>query len=318
MAIKSGESANADEVMGTLGKMFKNQSQLIYNSDYIGWSSDIYGATGTPDLENTKYDVFSSDSATTKTNFIYDSEKKEYAISVNDRASSDSTHDPDSFTNPSNAFDNDDSTYASGGGKSALGKTFSEATIIEGNFKASYEFVYTGGGIISFSMNITLQEYDGSSWNNVKNIASESWSNVSNGTYTISVDVKAEEVNVTTQGLRLSFNDNAPSGSRDARAYTIEYGEEYKSGGTLIFQNTGLDTITDCIPVWNSDIDASNTLAVSISADGTNYESVTEKEIHRFTNNGTNLYIKFEITNTDTSTTDTISEYAIWYNTGAE
>lgn len=91
-----------------------------------------------------------------------------------------------------------------------------------------------------------------------------------------------------------------------------------KDDGTFVeFQTTGLPTVTDCIPTWNSLIDPDNTLTVSISADGTNYETVTDATIHRFTNTGTNLYIKFEIDRVDTAAVDKISEYAILYNSGA-
>jgi hypothetical protein len=86
---------------------------------------------------------------------------------------------------------------------------------------------------------------------------------------------------------------------------------------TLIFQTSSLPTITDCIATWNSTIDSDNTLTVSISADGTNYEEVTDATIHRFTDTGTNLYIKFVITRVDTAAVDKISEYAINYNIGA-
>lgn len=86
----------------------------------------------------------------------------------------------------------------------------------------------------------------------------------------------------------------------------------------LIFQTTSLPTIKDCISTWNASIDSDNTLTVSISADGTNYEEVTDATIHRFTDTGTNLYVKFEIDRVDTTAVDKISEYAILYNITGE
>ena len=67
----------------------------------------------------------------------------------------------------------------------------------------------------------------------------------------------------------------------------------------------------------DGDVNIDNTLTVSISADGTNYETVTDATIHRFTNTGTNLYVKFEIDRVDTAAVDKISEYAILYNLNA-
>jgi hypothetical protein len=57
-----------------------------------------------------------------------------------------------------------------------------------------------------------------------------------------------------------------------------------------------------------------NTLTVSISADGTNYEEVTDATIHRFTDTGTNLYIKFEITRVNETVTDRLFNYCLGYN----
>ena len=83
---------------------------------------------------------------------------------------------------------------------------------------------------------------------------------------------------------------------------------------SVTFATTSLPTITNCLSTWNISIDSENTLAVTISADATNYETVTNATLHRFTNTGTNLYVKFNITRVDTAASDKISEYAIFYN----
>jgi len=156
------------------GIFFKNYAQLLFNSAYIGFSSNLNNASGSPNLKNIKYDVFNNDTATTKTGWTYDSINK-------------------------------------------------------------YYYTITG-----------------------------------------------------------------------------------QSSNSLIFQTTGLDTINNVIATWNSSIDINNTLTVSISADGINYEEVTDANIHKFTNTGTNLYVKFEINRVNTNAVDKISEYAIWYNTGKQ
>lgn len=112
----------------------------------------------------------------------------------------------------------------------------------------------------------------------------------------------------------VSFNDNDFSSSIPAMTL-IDYSTTADS--SLTFANTSLPTILDCIATWNASIDTDNTLAVSISSDGTNYETVTDATIHRFTHTGANLYVKFAITRVDTAAVDKISEYAILYNLGA-
>jgi len=55
MAIKSGLTASADEVMNMAGKLFKNQAQLIFNADLIGLDSDL-----DEEYENLKRDAFAT------------------------------------------------------------------------------------------------------------------------------------------------------------------------------------------------------------------------------------------------------------------
>lgn len=125
-----------------------------------------------------------------------------------------------------------------------------------------------------------------------------------------------------TKGALTEGTVNVGGDPGETSTFTDYYGDgvpeftqaDFTSTATLIFQTSGLDTVTNCIAIINSIIDADNTLTVSISADGTNYETVTSTNIHRFTNTGTNLYIKFEIARVDTAAADKITEYAIKYN----
>ena len=94
---------------------------------------------------------------------------------------------------------------------------------------------------------------------------------------------------------------------------------QYSVGGTNLFNEnieiaTGLTTITRCIVTWNADIDPDNTLTVKVSADGTNYEEVTDSVIHNFEHTGTSLYIRFEDDFVDEDAVDLVYEYAIIYN----
>ena len=82
---------------------------------------------------------------------------------------------------------------------------------------------------------------------------------------------------------------------------------------TLIFKDT-TESVTNCIPVINSTIDASSSQQISVSADGgSSWTDVNNAEIARPTA-GTSLWRKITITRTDLSVLDTVTEQAVKYN----
>ena len=83
----------------------------------------------------------------------------------------------------------------------------------------------------------------------------------------------------------------------------------------LIFKDTASETVVNSITTWNSSIDGTSSLVVSISYDGgSNYEVISDATIQRNSNTGTALWLKFEVTRTDTSIEDVIIEWATKYN----
>jgi len=72
MVIEGGTAATADEVMNAMGSIFNDVAQNIFDADYNGFDPRLANS-GTPNLKNMGYDVFTSDTATTTTNFTYDS-----------------------------------------------------------------------------------------------------------------------------------------------------------------------------------------------------------------------------------------------------
>jgi hypothetical protein len=82
----------------------------------------------------------------------------------------------------------------------------------------------------------------------------------------------------------------------------------------LIFKDTAGESVTNCIPVINSTIDASSSEQISVSADGgSNWTDVNNAEIARPTA-GTALWRRIVITRTDLSVEDKVTEQAIKYN----
>jgi len=306
-----------EHVLDMEGTNFKNNAQLIYNSAYIGFNSNLNLNTGVPNFKNIKYDVFQTDTATTKTGWRYDSVNKYYFPNYTDQAPGDTTHNIDSMTNPANAFDGNDTTFAQKTATASLtvriGKTFTAKHVTWVRVK-NYRFCSNNGGspltqtmlIESFNGSVWSTEYTGTGGVRVGNFI------------TVDEDI-LYYLNKSVSGLRVNISTgiggNTPYSS-DLRVYSFEYGNATPSN-SLIFQTTSLPIIRDCIPTWNSEIDSDNTLTVSISADGTNYEEVNDATFHKFSDTGTNLYVKFEVNRIDNTANDKISEYGILYNLGA-
>lgn len=55
----------------SLGSLFNDTMQNLFNADYLGFDSRLFGS-GAPNLKNTFYSTFTSDDADTSYNFIYD------------------------------------------------------------------------------------------------------------------------------------------------------------------------------------------------------------------------------------------------------
>ena len=64
--------------MNVTGKMFKNQAQIFYNSELIGYNTNLNVETGLPNYENMKAFGFSSDDAEEYWLMTYDSDKDLY------------------------------------------------------------------------------------------------------------------------------------------------------------------------------------------------------------------------------------------------
>jgi len=114
--------------------------------------------------------------------------------------------------------------------------------------------------------------------------------------------------NVITGGTQVTSGDitisnNAP----DIVNYPVET-------SYLILQNTTPITITNSITCWGTNIDTSTTLTESNSADGTNYISVQDSQITRYTNVGTDLRRKITLVRTDLTKVDKITEEVTIYN----
>ncbi len=131
-----------------------------------------------------------------------------------DMATGDTTHDPDSFSNVSNAFDGDADTYADKSASSfnvALGKTFSARYVYAVRFKAMSS--NNSGGA---NKTIYVETYDGGSWNIVATFGGTTES-ITSSEYVI--------INDTVQGIRIRMvatSTGSPT-TGSARVYVLQY-----------------------------------------------------------------------------------------------
>jgi len=79
MAIKPGVAASSNEVMNVVGSNFVDNSQLLFNADYIGFNAKLSNS-GVPSLDNVFYSTFTSDDADTNYQFLYDATNDLYAL----------------------------------------------------------------------------------------------------------------------------------------------------------------------------------------------------------------------------------------------
>jgi hypothetical protein len=134
-----------------------------------------------------------------------------------DDYSSDTTHDPSSLTNPENAFDGDDSTYASIIGldstaTSYLGKTFSSKYVYAIKYR-TYVSANSGAyGDVTFD----IETYDGSSWTSIY-----SYTKNNNGDETI---YGTQIVDDTIEGIRIKLYHTDGNTGGNHKFYSIEYG----------------------------------------------------------------------------------------------
>jgi len=152
---------------------------------------------------------------TLTTNYFrtFDSTNLGYGADFTNTAASDTLHDPDSFTNPTYAFDSNLTTQATKGGDGthSIGKTFSSKSIDRVYWKAEIT-----GGTGTRTLTVELQSYNGSSWSTVSTLLNAvtgpaTWSGVYAGTIS------------SVQGLRLRCTHTSGNGLSTAGVYELQY-----------------------------------------------------------------------------------------------
>ena len=237
--VNSNEAVDADDInnMYAEGLVISGKNLIrqlidragVWSADQTDWWGDAYVDA---DGRDNSVDTGETDS-------IFDTDKYKVGC-FTDEASGDATSDPNSVTTPSNAFDDDDDTYAEKTFAGAaltttLGKTFSSKYVYACYYKAAFKIFNAVG-----ASTIKIQTYDGSTWSTID-------------TYTVASPVHGQDytesrrvaVDDTIQGLRLEIvNGGGGSSSGYQRYYTIEYGPLTSS---IITHNIPSGTFSDTI-----------------------------------------------------------------------
>jgi hypothetical protein len=195
------------------------------------------------------------------TTAVFDTNKYTFTMD-SPEASGDTTHDPDSFTNPENAFDFDSGTFANknvstkGGVNYYLGKTFDEKTVA---FVRFYCYGKISHSMAINSVTFRLESYDGSNWNDEQLLGTidgyATQELTLNSTVMLNKDVEGVRIRCSA-----GSDDTSSTLAKEFKVYIFDYSST--SGDGLIIHDipsgTFSATISSTIGIplfedWNTD-----------------------------------------------------------------
>ena len=223
----------------------------------------------------------------------------------------DTTHNPNSFSNPDNAFDNDLDTFAGKSGaigsyNESFGKTFSPVYIHSVVYKSSTSQGASQGG---HSMN--LQTFDGSSWTTIETI----YSGFDSGSFTRDGKII---INDTIQGIRINFTKGGATTASDRRVYYLNYGG-HSPLSELVCKTLELDNETVATLYTDAIIPVDTSLHATIG-DGTSETDEFELQPNKTTlipllpNMSGDMQVKFIFRTTNTAVTPELYGYGVYLN----
>lgn len=340
MPIQNGQLTDADEVMNAFGILFKNTAQTIFNADLAGFDAQFNLGNGI-DKQNFDYRSGGTSTGTTAAgNMQYDSTNDfwwSYPTSEATFTSFDE-HD-DSTVNPALW-----STSTSGGGSVTedTSNMMVRANSSTGTATATSIDIFDNNNNVIISMPTFRAQGQGAGGGtdtgNVNfYIGTQQILNRVSTTNTISqyTNAKIQIIRFTTGSTftyKYRIDTGSGYGSWNTSSETTDV--QIKFEATLTSDGTGGDNfILVSYERFNTATDADGTVttdaithgstitnaigiiygenaSLSLSADnGSNYESVTDAEIHRFTNTGTQIKMRGTIAGTGR-----VANFAALYN----
>jgi hypothetical protein len=356
MAIKNGLPHDADEVMNALGTVFKNQATLIWDADLKGFDSDlnldlknVFYDTLNEEGNFTNVDATSSFK---KSPIIPCSVIDEHDDGSVDTDIWEHTIVTSSGHGPSGGVS--ESTVRmllQSGAGSAVGSGTRKDRVMADQVNASS--IGNQSLIFRIKVNAAKHGSGGSSYKRII-IRDETGNQVTLGeitstsitNYRINIDKTNETAKISTDLNETGVTDIDLSSLDDTETWRIGYETNMTSGGTTTFRNSTMeiyvtrkldaedesiflldyngdvsDTINDCIFVTSKEeLGTGAFQTFEIASDGTNYEEVTDTEIHRFTDTGSSPKVKLTLKAQDATYPEIaqLNHFAVWYNTGAQ
>ena len=338
MAITNGQVADADEILNALAHLFHNQAQLIY-SDAITEST----------LLNTDYSVFTTDTMT-ETGMSYSADSDFYfgptgqdsgdLTAIDEFA--DASIDTTIWTTSSVAPPSGNASVSEASGV----LNFSVNNCPNGQ-SGSATCGLNGSGtkaLTDYNNNVRIQ------WSNlsktgtgsgpitayIKVNATTVLSHTTQGATTYTFDIikigsyiyyrlgaagftrmaAVDAADTFSMVLNVSCTSNVYNTvDWDIDWVRTENFSTSPVASIVSLVNTSASTITNTSMTWNGGTTGGGTLTASISANnGVNFETITKNTIHRFTNTGTQLFVKFDWAADTTSHFTSPTAYAVMYN----
>lgn len=324
MVIDTGNTPEADDVLKLSGLLFRNQGQLIWNADLIGLDGDLK-----EDYFQLKRDALSGISNIDTTNSII-LDLPIFGANVLDDFQDNSIDatiwtTTGSVTETSERLNFADASDAVADGAST--QDFNQAGTIFVDWEAvTSQAIARRTILVDESANevVLRNEPNSFSRRTLRLEVDPGTNNVEVFTDDLNGDGSSTSVDVTSltdgDAWHIKFeivSSGAPD--PDLRVFHVRWlANSIVNIDFVSTATTTTPTITDAIFVVNETIGTGASATYFLSADnGSNDESVTPNEIHRFSNTGTQLKVKVTMTNPTTDKVYQLNHYAVWYNLGA-
>lgn len=325
MAIESGNSAEANDVLNMMGIMFKNYAQILYDSDYNAFATNL-NTNATLNSKNQYYSTHVQDDMT-DTGMFYDGTADKYVGPLLDAeldASFAVIDDHDDASVDLAIWDIVGDVFESGGFLTVRDNTIggTVSTAITDNVLSSTYSNY-------IRIRIRANHSGASGISNVQVGSTLVFTPPNDNTF-YNLDILIED------GIIYAFDTSASNwalkgavgngllrytanNTGDNQLLEIDFTRFWNFTATpltipalqLITAHVAPATMTNAIGTFNAQI-IDPTMALSAD-NGTTFETVTDATIHRFTVTGTQLKTRFQWTGA-VSDSFSLSEHAVMYN----
>lgn len=309
MAIKNGELPNAEQVINGYGNPVAQLASLGVRSDSSNWYNKDYLAA----------DVFTTSSGTQNsinlgsTTTAYSLAQDFWTCGFTDESGVDATHDPDSFTDPENAFDENEATLATKTDNDAsigyvtkiheLGKTFSEKYV--GMVKIKCDNATNSA---SPECGLKLQSYNGADWSDVVTLATGLASASFIGEYYLNAFVQGVRIESTTYG-----DPQSSSKYYTTNIQVIAYGD-FDASSDLVTNTLVHQIIPHSILVYGDvDFTSGGAIGISVSENNGSTFGITGQSLGSYIDTTSftagSLALKFTFTTPNGSVTPQLSGF---------